>query len=588
MSLLVFFTFFVIGSALGMFLQVISLEEKFAGASAAAVFLGRDWTEIMPAVDSIGGFLHGIPYIPAMLCPDPVIQYKLIMLINSALYALIPLAAFRLTAKLGVEKLGKRLLITLICGIFPSVLTYSHYMLSEPLAAVFIWLLLLVIFREEKENGKKASAFFASVTAGVLTACAYFLNASCVGVFVAVGVFVVYARLVHKKKLLYLSVYVITFLILVSADIVLTYLAKDIYAFSGGITQAVINSADALSNGAAELFALLGGRLYYFIASSWGIGGAAVTFAVIAVVSFIRCKRRNEEQYYDGRFVLMGVLIVLMLIFTLPADAFLSLSEGVASQDNILGAQSVFDFTVPFVMLFFSYLFVYGISYTRLLLSVTSNGVAATAAMLAYNKSFNNTEILSNVITPGMTAMLIGCDASAGLTSSVLLYPVCLMFTVFAAVVPVVCCTKLHASGITAAVFSCVIIYASVFAATTGLFGYARQTGENVADTLKINSCIAQYSGGTDNKIIAVYDSDRMTAMSIQYYNQSSKVKYIEKGEKLPTDCYVVSGDSISVKGACVLIGRINDINVYAIGENASRYLGEEPPLVQPGTPESV
>ena len=116
MSLLVFVTFFVIYSALGMFLQVISLEEEFAGASAAAVFLGRDWTETMPAVDSIGGFLRGIPYIPAMLCPDPVIQYKLIMLINSALYALIPLVAFRLTAKLGVEKLGKRLLVTLICG----------------------------------------------------------------------------------------------------------------------------------------------------------------------------------------------------------------------------------------------------------------------------------------------------------------------------------------------------------------------------------------------------------------------------------------------------------------------------------------
>ena len=588
MSLLVFVTFFVIYSALGMFLQVISLEEEFAGASAAAGFLGRDWTEMMPAVNSIGGSLRGIPYIPAMLCPDPIVQYKLIMLINSALYALIPFVAFRLTAKLGVEKLGKRLLVTLICGIYPSVLTYSHYMLSESLAAVFVWLLLLVIFREEKENGKKASAFFASVTAGLLTACAYYLNNSCIGVFVAVGVFAVYARLVHKKKPLYLSIYAITFLLLISADIVLTYFARDIYAFSGGIVQTVINSADALANGAAEFFALLGGRLFYFIASCWGIGGAAVTFAVIAVVSFIRCKRRNEEQYYDSRFVLMGVLMVLMLIFTLPADAFLSLSKGVGLQDNILGAQGVFTFAVPLVMLFFSYLFVYGISYTRLLLSVTSNGVAATAAMLAYNKSFNDAGILSNVITPGMTAMLIGCDASAGLTSSVLLYPVCLMFTVFAVIVPVVCCTKLHASSITAAVFSGVIIYASVFAATTGIFGYARQTGENAADTLRINNCIAQYSGGTDNKIIAVYDSDRMIAMSIQYYNQSSTVKYIEKGEELPTDCYVVSGDSISVNGACVLIGRINDINVYAIGENASRYTGEEPPFVQPGTPESV
>lgn len=588
MSLLVYLTFFVIGSALSLFLQVISLEEEFASASAAAVFLGRDWTQIMPAVGSIGGFLRGIPYIPAMLCPDPYIQYKLIMLINSALYALIPFAAFRLTAKLGVEKLNKRLLVTLICGIFPSVLTYSHYMLAEPLAVVFIWLLLLVIFRDEKENGKKASAFFASVTAGLLTACAFFLNTSCIGVFVAVAVFIIYARLVHKKKPLYLGVYAVTFLLVISSDIVLTYFAKNTYAFSGGIIQAVINSAEALSDGVAELFALLGGRLYYFIASSWGIGGAAVTLAVIAVVSFIRCKRRKEEQYYDGRFVMISVLIVFILLFTLPADAFLSLPEGAASQDNIFGAQSVFAVTVPLVMLFFSYIFVYGISYTRLLLGVTSNGLAATAAMLAYNKAFNDTAVLSNVITPGMTAMLIGCDSSAGLTSSVLLYPVCLVFTVFAAIVPVVCCTKLHASEITAAVFSGVIIYASVFAAATGLFGYARQTGENAADTLRINECIAQYSGGTDNKIIAVYDSDRMTAMSIQYYNQSSTVKYIEEGGIIPSDCYVVSGDSIKVRGACVLIGRINDINVYAIGENASRFTGEEPPAVLPSTPESA
>ena len=588
MSLLVFVAFFLIGSVLGLFMQVISFEEEFESAAAAVVFLGKDWTGVMPSVGSLSGFLRGIPYLPAMLWPDPAIQYKLFMLINSALYALIPLATFRLTGKLGVKKLNKRLLITLMCGIFPSVLIYSHYLLAEPLAAVFVWLLLLVIFREEKENSKKAGLFFASVTAGLLTAFAYFMNASCLGVFIAVGVFLLYARLVHKKKPLYFGIYAITFLLLVSADIILTYFAREMYDFSGGTILTVLDSAKALSDGAAELFALLGGRLFYFITSSWGVGGAAITFVVIAVVSFIRCKRRNEEQYYDGQFVLMGVLTVLMLLFTVPADAFLSLSEGASSQDNILGAESVFVVTLPFVMLFFSYLFVYGISYARLLLSVTVNGAAATVAMLAYNRSFAKTQMLSDVITPGMTSMLIGCDASAGLTSSVLLYPVCLMFTVFAVIVPVVCCTKLHASAITSAVFTGVVLYASVSAALTGLFGYAAQARENVSDTLRINSCIAEYSGGTDDKTIAVYDSDRMMAMSIQYYNQSSTVEYIEKGGKLPEDCYVVSGDSVDVKGACVLIGRINDINVYAIGRNASRYTGEESVVVQPPTSESI
>ncbi|MFQ9057994.1 MAG: hypothetical protein ACLR5P_05245 [[Eubacterium] siraeum] len=101
---------------------------------------------------------------------------------------------------------------------------------------------------------------------------------------------------------------------------------------------------------------------------------------------------------------------------------------------------------------------------------------------------------------------------------------------------------------------------------------------KNVSDTLEINRCIAEYSGGTENKTIIVYDNDRMTAMSIQYYNQSSTVKYIKEGGTLPTDCYVVSSDSVKVSGACVLIGRIDNINVYAIGNNAIRHDNGEPP----------
>ena len=181
-------------------------------------------------------------------------------------------------------------------------------------------------------------------------------------------------------------------------------------------------------------------------------------------------------------------------------------------------------------------------------------------------------------MTPGITAMLIGCDASSGLTSSDMLYPVCLLFTVFAAAVPVVCCTKVHASKITAFVFTGAVIYASLATASSGLFGYAAQSRENVSDTLRINEYITAYSGGTENKTIAVYDEDRMTAMSIQYYNQSSTVKYIKDGEAIPTDCYLVSTNSVRSDGACVLIGRINDINVYAIGRNAIRHNEDEPP----------
>lgn len=131
-----------------------------------------------------------------------------------------------------------------------------------------------------------------------------------------------------------------------------------------------------------------------------------------------------------------------MLIFAVPLDAFLKADCDISTQDTVFGAASVFAVTIPFILLFFCYIFVYGISYTRLLISVTGNGLAATAALLMYNCTQSGGQILSNVITPGITSMLIGCDSSAGLTSSDMLYPICLLFTVFAAAVPVVCCTK--------------------------------------------------------------------------------------------------------------------------------------------------
>ena len=172
-----------------------------------------------------------------MLCPDPVFQYKLFMLINSAAYALIPLSAFRLTEKLGVTKLWQRLLVTALCGIFPSV---------------------LIIFRGEKENGKKAGAFFASVTAGILTACAYFLSPSCAGVFLAVCLYCLYVKLTGVKKSIYFSTYAITFILLFAADIILTWLTKDLYAYSGGILQSVTGSLQTLSENSAALLTLIG------------------------------------------------------------------------------------------------------------------------------------------------------------------------------------------------------------------------------------------------------------------------------------------------------------------------------------------
>ena len=167
-------------------------------------------------------------------------------------------SAFRLTDKLGVTKLWQRLLVTALCGIFPSVLIYSHYLLSEPLSTVFVWLLLLVIFRSEKENGKKAGAFFAAVTAGLLYSLRLFPVAvvrRCVPCRMPLLSLCKARR--SQKKQIYFSTYAITFILLFAADIILTWLTKDLYAYSGGILQSVAGSLQALTPKTVRLCLLL-------------------------------------------------------------------------------------------------------------------------------------------------------------------------------------------------------------------------------------------------------------------------------------------------------------------------------------------
>lgn len=52
----------------------------------------------------------------------------------------------------------------------------------------------------------------------------------------------------------------------------------------------------------------------------------------------------------------MGMLCMLMLVFTLPFDAFLNVDKTASAQDTIFGAAAVFTVAVPFVLIFFSYI----------------------------------------------------------------------------------------------------------------------------------------------------------------------------------------------------------------------------------------
>lgn len=577
-SLLIFIVFFAVNAVISLFMSSMTMESEFSGPASAAGFLGRDWFDIMPSVSSVfSGLIQGILYLPSMLiCSEPLMQYKLFLIMNSALFALIPLAAFRITAKAGIEKMRQRIVACAVCGIYPGVILYSHFIAGEALSAVFVWLLILILFSNVTENSKKKTGrFFLSILAGLTAAGAFFMSMSCISVFFTVCIFLIYLRFVHKKRPLYISVFAVTFIILAAADMVLTLSAEnaEIFSFNGPFHETVISCIAAIAEEPQQLWLLICGRLYYFITSSWGLGITAIVFMIFASLSYYRARRKNTEQKYSEEFVTGSIFCTVLAVLTVPADAFLSAGSKLTSISGVISSEPVFAAVIPLVFLVFIFLFKYGISYIQLMAAISAVGFAAFPSLMAVSRFISTSNLPVSALQSGeLAALRIGSAADAPLTGETIMYPICLIFTAFAIIIPVVCCTKKHTAKITAYICAGLMTYSAVFTCAVPLLSFAGQGGEYFSAAAVINNCIEAYSQSkSENEptVIAVYNADKMLAMELQYSRQSSRVEYVDSLNDIPESCFVISKGTAYSGGLCVLIGRTDNINIYAIGGNA-------------------
>ena len=155
-SLLIWLSFFLIYSVLGLFMKTITIGEEFVPAASAAALLGKDWFSIMPSIDSVGQLLQGIFYLPSMLLfSDPLAQYGSYMVISASIYSLIPVIAYKMTLRFGVNKTWHRVVASAVCGLFPTILGGSRFLVAEPFTAVIGWMLFMIVVDSGKIDKKK-------------------------------------------------------------------------------------------------------------------------------------------------------------------------------------------------------------------------------------------------------------------------------------------------------------------------------------------------------------------------------------------------------------------------------------------------
>ncbi len=571
---LIWLSFFLIYSLMGLFIKTVSFTGEFLCAASASALAGKDWFSVMPAPDSLGQLIQGIFYLPSMLIfREPVPQYASYMIMSAMIYALIPLMAYHMTLRFSVTKPWHRVLSASVCGLLPAVLGGSRFLVSEPFTAVIGWALILIFTDNRKTDGKKKMHLLTSAGAGALCGFAYLINNTYFSLFLALFIYLVFLQASGRTKPVGMTVFSLTFIFIAVSDYLFTmFFAKDSHVVSGtDIIDRVVNAFNNLCAAPGELFTHIGGRVYYLTVASFGLGMAAIALIIIIYLNYVRKKKRKTEQFYSENIYLFGIMLFIITVFSILTDSFLAMDKPITSQEQMFCATPVYPVITALVFLFFIYLQRYGATYVRVMAMISLIGISSVVSIIICSERADSIRSFITAEGQGISALKPGFDTTAPLTGETMIYPVLFILTAFAAIIPIVCCAKELAHRITMLVAGGLILYSSVFTIIDTSVIYNKKAEETISSVTAIGEFIKHDTEG-EMPSVTVYAEDSQLAMNMQYFNQDSEVIKINNLALIPESCYLVTDTDEKPEGFSVLVGRAGDLSVYAYGEDAVLY----------------
>lgn len=272
---IIYILFFLVNflSTLGMTYPATDPNELCVIA-VSQFFTGKNWAGVMCSVDYYYGFLQGILYTPVMLVfNSPELQYAAISVINALIISFVPILAFSIGKRIGIEKLWKLLTIAFVAGGYCCYFAHSKFAWTETVTIILPWLILrLLLIMSELKNKTKTHAL--SVALGLLCSLCIAAHVRLIAVILTVAMVIIAERIFYNKKSVYLNSFIPSFFVGTAGVLAVTHIL---------ITQLwCCNNPSKLNNTLSNLFAVLGGKienssarfiqtifgqLYYFITS---------------------------------------------------------------------------------------------------------------------------------------------------------------------------------------------------------------------------------------------------------------------------------------------------------------------------------
>lgn len=300
-----------------LFYTAPAFEDGLGTMAAAAFLTGRDWSEFLAADGYYYKYGQSLWYIiPFLFVDNAVIRYKIMLIFNSALTALIPLIIYHITITYRLADRSNALWIALLTGGLPSVLLYNKYTWAETNLFLIPWLILLFQLKLcMADSLSREKRMICSAGIAALAIYAFMSHQRGIIIVIATTIVMIWIGLYRKENRLVLP-YLLTLCLGLATDHFISVWQKaSVYA---GAELKHNTLADFLKpeiyqkmftpKGMSAIFYPFIGWLYNCTCSTFGVALAGLGFMVII---FMRCVKRRKFEEVQDMIAVQGLLCFL-------------------------------------------------------------------------------------------------------------------------------------------------------------------------------------------------------------------------------------------------------------------------------------
>lgn len=341
--MLIWLVFCVAGLIFALRLNVPPVLDEVGILANSAYMVGYDWSE---TVYTMGGYYYkygiSILYAPFLkLIDNPYAVYKSIMAFNMIIYSFIPVIAYRILKNhLGTAR-KQAVIMACISGLLPSCFLYQMYAKADSMLIFIPWLVLLILFELDKtEKDNKTKRALLSILLAFTGVYAFAVHTRGIVVVIATVMTVLLARLINKKKLANIPVYLASTIVFLAADKLISNVFYDgVYGIYGtGHASAESFDFEYLK----KIFSAEGMRSFLKLITGWLYDGINVSFGIILIGGIcgilLILKRKNAKHVIFSLFAVLNFLgsFGMGVIFFFPSANRYYIGEMISRSDRLI------------------------------------------------------------------------------------------------------------------------------------------------------------------------------------------------------------------------------------------------------------